>query len=358
VAIDELNELAPLPDDARRPRRERTRTGPGRIIGLVLGALVVVALGVSGTWVLTHPQRVTDQFTVWNFSADSTIAGYADRSTMTDEGRFLFYASRPEVSPDGEFDAHCSSELEDVGILGCYQHADKRIYLYDVTDDRLDGIEEVVAAHEMLHAAWDRMGDDERAHLAPLLEAAAATKADDPDFASTLQYYEKAEPTERLNELHSIIGTEFHDLAPELETHYAEYFSDREALVDLHDTSHAVFTQQQEAIDAIVAKLDALQASVDADYASYNAGYDQLNADIAEFNSRASSGDFTSQSQFTAERNALVARQADLDALYASISDRADQYDALVAQLDDLNAQVDELNQSINIKPRDPATAG
>ncbi len=353
MAIPELDEPALL-----RPRRERARLGPGRIAGLVVGALAVIALGAAGTWVLTHPQRITDQFTVWNFTVDSTIEGYADRSTMTDEGRFLFYASRPEVSPDDEFDAHCSSQVEDVGILGCYLHGEKRIYLYDVTDDRLDGIEEVVAAHEMLHAAWDRMGDDERDALAPLLEAAAETKADDPDFAKTLEYYAKAEPGERLNELHSIIGTEFGPLDPALEKHYAQYFSDRAALVALHVASHAVFQQQQDAIDGIVAQLDSLEAGVDADYASYNAGYDQLNLDIADFNSRAESGDFESQGQFDGERNDLLARQADLDALYATISDRKNQYDALLAQLDDLNAQVDELNQSINIKPRDPAATG
>ncbi len=347
MAIPELDEPALL-----RPRRERARSGPGRIVGLVIGGLAVVALALAGTWVLTHPQRVTDQFTVWNFSADATIAGYADRSTMTDEGRFLFYASRPQVAANPQFDTLCSSQTEGVGILGCYQHADKRIYLFDVTDDRLDGIEEVVAAHEMLHAAWDRMSEAERDDLEPLLEAAAATKADDADFAKTLEYYAQAEPGERANELHSIIGTEFRDLSPELEAHYAHYFTDRAALIDLHDASHAVFEEQQKAIDALVSQLDELQASVDADYASYNAGYDQLNADIATFNDRAGNGDFDSQSQFNAERNDLIARQADLDALYASIDARAQQYDDLVAQLDDLNAQVDELNQSINISPR------
>ena len=352
MTIPQFEEPAP-----RRARQERRPLGPGRVAGLLVGGLLVVALAVSGTWVLTHPQRVTDQFTVWNFSADSTIKSYADRSTMTDEGRFLFYASRPEVAADGTFDKHCSSQLEGVGILGCYQHRDKRIYLFDVTDDRLDGIEEVVAAHEMLHAAWDRMSDDERAKLGPLLEAAAETRADDPDFAETLDYYAKAEPGERLNELHSIIGTEFPDLGPELEAHYALYFSDRAALVGLHVASHAVFEQQQAAIDDIVAQLDALQESVDADYTAYNAGYDQLNADIADFNARADAGDFRSPSQFTAERNALLQRQADLDALYATIDERKTQYDALITQLDALNAEVDNLNQSINIKPRDPAVS-
>ena len=347
MAIPDLYEPAPPP-----PRRERARLRPGGIAGIVIGALLVAALGVSATWVLTHPQRVTDQFTVWNYSADSTIEGYADRSTMTDEGRFLFFASRPEVAPAGEFDEHCSSQLEGVGILGCYQHADKRIYLFDVTDDRLDGIEEVVAAHEMLHAAWDRMSAQERDELGPLLEAAAATKADDPDFATTLDYYAQAEPGERLNELHSIIGTEFRDAGSALESHYSEYFHDRAALVDLHDSSHAVFQQQQDAIAAIVAQLDTLQAGVDADYAAYNAGYDQLNRDITDFNADANSGAFTSNAQFTRAKNALTARRDDLDALYDSIQQRSDAFDAKAIELESLNAEAAELNTNLNIVPR------
>lgn len=304
---------------------------------------------------LLNPQRVTDQITVWQFEPSTPIAAYADRSTMTDEGRFLFYASRPSIEAGDAFDEQCASQEEEVGILGCYQHAGKLIYLFDVTDDRLDGIEEVVAAHEMLHAAWDRMTVAERDALTPLLEAEAAARADDPEFAETLAYYAKAEPGQRVNELHSIIGTEFPVVSAELEAHYAKYFVDRAALVALHEKSNAVFTAQQDAIADIVAQLDSIEASVDADYASYNAGYDELNADITEFNTRADSGDFATQRQFDQERGALIDRQAELDSLYASIETRKAQYESLIAQLDALNATVADLNQSINIKPRSDA---
>ena len=35
-------------------------------------------------------------------------------------------------------------------VLGCY--ANREISIFNVTDQRLDGIREVTAAHEMLHA--------------------------------------------------------------------------------------------------------------------------------------------------------------------------------------------------------------
>jgi hypothetical protein len=335
-----------------RPRPRRSRLRAGAILAIVLALVVNLGVIVALAWVGGNEQRVLDQVTVWEFEPTADLATYAERSTMTDEARFLFYASRPEIEGEGHFDQICSSREEDVGILGCYLPDDKSIFLYDVTDDRLDGIEEVVAAHEMLHAAWDRMSVDERDALGPLLEAEAAKHADDAAFAETLAFYAKAEPGERLNELHSIIGTEFAVISDELEAHYALYFADRRALTALHEQSNAVFEQQAAAIEALVAQIDALGATIDADYAAYNAGYDQLNADIESFNARAESGSFDSVAQFNRERDAMVQRQADLDASYAAIDAKVAQHNALIAQLDELNAQVDELNQSINIQPR------
>jgi hypothetical protein len=136
----------PLP--ARRRRR-------GIRIAVILGIGAVLVAGAA--WASANSQRIDDQFVVWNFTPSAAIKTYATRSTMTDEGRFLFYASTPVIAQESRFDKICADHQEDVGILGCYVPGDREIFLYDVTDARLDGIEEVVAAHEMLHAAWDRM---------------------------------------------------------------------------------------------------------------------------------------------------------------------------------------------------------
>ncbi len=342
-----------LEPPATRPRRRRRESlGVGAVIALVLSIVVnlVVVAGVG--WVLLNTQRVEDQVAVWQFDPTPDIERYADRAALSDEGRFLLYASRPTIASGQEFDDACASRMEGVGILGCYRPATQTIVLFDVTDDRLDGIEEVVAAHEMLHAAWDRMSAADRDGIAPLLEAEAAALADDPQFAETLAFYAKTEPGERLNELHSIIGTEFPVVSEELEAHYAQYFSDRSAVTALHEVSNAVFVEQAAAIADITARLDDLSTSIDTDYATYNAGFDSLNSDIASFNSRAQSGGFSSQSQFDSERAALVQRQNDLQALYATIDARVAEYNDLLVQLEALNATSAELNESINITPR------
>lgn len=326
--------------------------GKAKRAARITGAsLLVIAIVVVALWALTHTQRIKDQLAVFGFSPSAQLLDYANRTTLTGEGRFLFFASRPVIETGTAFNDVCASHREDVGILGCYVQSDHSIHLFDVTDPRLDGLEEVVAAHELLHAAWDRMSPGEQSTLEPLLEAEAAKHTSDPAFAKTLDYYATAEPGERDNELHSIIGTEFADLSPELEAHYALYFSDRAAIVALHDKSNAVFTAQQQQITDLQSQLDVLGASITADYASYNAGYDQLGIDVANFNAKARNGSFSSQAEFDSERAALVARQSALDADYASISARQTQYNALVDQLRALNAQAEALNRSINITP-------
>jgi hypothetical protein len=346
LSLPEVGRADPPPRRRGRYRRRATAT-----------VIVAVVLAVAVLWALSHRQYLEDQATVWSYSADGTIRGYIDRSVMSDKGEFLFLASRPAVAGTERFNEVCANTEDGAGILGCYSPGAKTITLFDVTDDRLDGIEEVVAAHEMLHAAWDRMSPNERDELMPLLEAEYTRMSGDAAFVARMDLYARLEPGERSNELHSIVGTEVDGIDPELEAHFAEYFDDRSVVLGLHAASNAVFVDLEARSDALLAELEALRTSIEADYAGYNAGYDTLNADVDAFNDRADSGSFSSTRQFDRAREALIARQDDLDALFASIQVRSDEFDAKAAELDSLNSQATDLNTSLNIVPRDAAPA-
>jgi hypothetical protein len=323
-----------------------------RHTGGIISTVVILVLAATSIFYAFNRQWVSDQITVWQFKPTAVLTSYMTRSTMTDHAEFLFKASQPMVTSAEKFNTVCSNHEEGTGVLGCYASVDKRITLFDVTDDRLDGLEDVVAAHEMLHAAWDRMDPGEHARLTTMLEAEAAKLADDPEFADTMAFYAKTEPGERDNELHSIIGTEVGSLAPDLEAYYAQYFSNRAALVALHEKSNAVFVSLANETKDLVKQIDDLREAIDADYQKYNSGYDQLNADVTDFNNRANNGGFSSQEEFDQERAALIARQQSLDALYASIVSRNATYEKKVDQLSQLNAQAAALNTAINVVPR------
>ena len=331
----------------RKPRR-------GLAIGISITSITLVVLLVAGIAVsYLARQQLVDQLAVWGYETTPAIESYIERSTMTDRGAFLFKASEPEITSDADFNDSCGSNEEGAGILGCYLPTSGTILLYDVTDDRLDGIEEVVASHEMLHAAWDRMSESEQATLEVLLEDEAAKLADDDEFASRMDFYARAEPGERANELHSIIGTEIAKISPELEKHYAEYFSDRAALVALQVKSNAVFEENARQSDKLIATLDKLRKRVDKDYKTYKRGYNSLDDDIAAFNVRADNGSFATQAEFESARSALLSRQDDLDDLFDDIQDRIDKYDRTNEKLATLNAEAAKLNESINIAPLD-----
>ena len=329
------------------PAPTRRRSGPYFI---VLGVLAAVALG--SVLIMLNRQFLVDQWSVWTYETTPTIESYVDRSTMTDHGEFLFKASKPDVAAAEEFNSVCSNLEEGSGVLGCYLNGSKMITLFDITDVRLDGMEEVVASHEMLHAAWDRMSEAEHDRLSVMLHAEELKLTGDAEFVARMEIYDRTEPGEHFNELHSIIGTEVADLAPELEQYYAQYFSNRAALVALHQQSNVVFEQIEAQSAALVAELDALNASISADGLVYNSGYDKLNDDINDFNRRADAGEFESQEQFDNERATLIARQAELDALLVSIKAREAEWDAKHAELEALNAQAAALNTAINIAPR------
>ena len=206
----------------------------------------------------------------------------------------------------------------------------------------------VVAAHEMLHAAWDRFSTTEQQQLVPLLEREASNLKGDPAFQARLDYYAKNEPGQRDNELHSIIGTEIASISPELEAHYAKWLGNRRALVQLQGKTNAVFTDLEKRSTELSESMDALRAAISDEYALYTSGYAQLNADIRRFNART---DFTSQRQADMVKGTLETRRTSLDARYADILAKTAEYNADLAEMKILSAQTDGLNIALNHGP-------
>lgn len=305
-----------------------------------------MAVFVAATaWLLMNRQFVLDQIGVWEYQPSADISSIEQRAGLGGKGRFYFYASHPQVDTAADFNINCQRREAKSAILGCYNN--KNIYIYNVTNAQLDGIEEVTAAHEMLHAAWDRMSDQDRAAVSGLLEAQYAT-INDPALKARMAYYDRTEPGEHDNELHSIIGTEVASISPALEKYYSQYFSDRSKVTTLHTSYDSVFTQLSQESDALYAELGALSTKIDTDKAKYESDISKLSSDIATFNQKANSGGFTSTADFNNQRAALSARSSALDSERAAINveiktynDKNTQYQALIVQSEALNKSID-----------------
>lgn len=325
-----------------KPFLQRSNRGHSHVVSLaVIAVSALVAL-----FLFVNRQQVIDQVTVWQYQPNSVVAQLASRSSMSGTGKFYFYASRPAVEDAKPFNQDCGRKEASTAILGCYNG--QNIYIYNVTNTQLDGIKEVTAAHEMLHAAYARMGSDEKKAVDKLLEAEYDKLKANKDIAERFAFYARTEPGERDNELHSVIGTEIASISPALEEHYKKYFLDRSKVVILHDKYASVFAQLQARSDALSAQLTSLGNKIEQETKAYNAAVSTLNADIVEFNRKANGGGFSSKAEFDSERTSLVARAATLDATRDTINSEITRYNALRDELKSVASQSETLNQSID----------
>jgi len=318
---------------------------------LALGALALQGGAAWGAlWVVENQRMIKDQLVAHQFETPENISSYIDQAGLSDQGSLYLRTSLPRVVPAYEFDRYCTRNEPGIGVLGCYTTRDSRIYLYEVTDPRLESIEPVVAAHEMLHAVWFRKTSEERDALAPLLEEAYAALGPDHPLIERMASYEADDPASRLPELYSIIGTEIREIPEALEAHYAEYFANRALVVDLADRVYRVFDTLQAELEQLSNELSSRNAEIEGLRFTYEETSRVLAGDIVAFNEKASTpGAFPSKSQFEATRAELVTRQERLESMRITLQTKIAEYNDRLEELNTLNDEVSELNQGINV---------
>lgn len=313
--------------------------------GTIVSFSVSVVLILITTWLVLNRQYVIDQINVWNYKPSDAIKQIEARSGLADKGLFYLYASNPQVDGAADFNVNCGKREARSAILGCYSN--RNIYVYDVQNDQLDGIEEVTTAHETLHAAWERMSDADKKTVSALLEAQYASM-NDAKLKERMDYYDRTEPGERDNELHSIIGTEVASISPALEEYYSHYFDDRSKVTALYASYDAVFTKLADESDALYAQLGVLSTEIDTLKAAYQLEASTLSNDIATFNQKANGGGFTSDTEFNKQRAVLINRSKALETQRTLINAKVKlynedntKYQALVIQSEALNKSID-----------------
>jgi hypothetical protein len=331
------------------PRPPKPKNGITWWQGVIVGiaALLAIALPVSGgIYYGANARLIADRQSVADFTPTANITSLVERADMNDVGTFLFYTSHPELNTANEFNTACGIRPEQF-LLGCY--TGETIHLYDVTEERLDGLREVTAAHEMLHAAFDRLDEKSQERLGVLLEEAYEQHGDDPELAERMDAYAVSQPGTRLTELHSIIGTEFTDLDPELETYYERYFTDRSVVVGLHASYMKVFSDLEQQTTDLSNQILALADEIEADTNTFNTDQTQLNADIDAFIAKNEAYGYSDNpAGFDADKAALIARDSDLETRRTAINAKITSLGDLQQQLRDLDADAQALNRSID----------
>ena len=178
---------------------------------------------------------------------------------MNEYGKKLFYVQRPLLQNLDEFRNSCSTSEQTI-VLGCYK-TNVGIYIYGIEDSRLQGVKQVTAAHEMLHAAYDRLSQSEK-NKVNQLTLSAFNQLTDERVKKNIESYRTRDASVVPNELHSILATEVDSLPPELEQYYKKYFIDRHKIVAFSNQYEGEFTRRESAIDAYDKQLEDTKSSI------------------------------------------------------------------------------------------------
>lgn len=311
----------------------------------LLSAFVSLALLVGLGFAAANRQDIADWWTLREYKPPTMVAAIARETTMTDYGRKIFYVNKPEITTKANFRNVCPTDsTEHTIVLGCYHGNQSGIYLLHVDDPRLNGVEHVTAAHEMLHGAYERLSSKERKQLNAQLEDFYNNQLQDERILDTIDSYKKTEPNELVNEMHSIFGTEVRNLPTELETYYSRYFVSRAAVVSFAEHYQAEFTTRQDAIDRYDAQIDALKTQFDNEEAQLKTKQDEIDNLQAEL-LRLRNSNIAAYNAAVPTYNQLVdAYNAHVQQMKATIAE----YNRLVEERNAVALEADELAKEIN----------
>lgn len=309
----------------------------------VFGPLLVLVIFVG---IFAQRTPLLDWFALRNYSPPAEIAGFADRTSLTEYGKHLLYVNKPQLDNRTAFNQHCPNGAEQSVVLGCYTGDRNGIFIYNVTDKQLDGVREVTTAHEMLHQAYDRLTPSKRRQIDTQLQQFAA-KLSDQAILEQIASYKKTEPNSLNNEMHSLFGTQIKDLPPALNDYYKQYFVDRTKVVALYDAYRSAFTSRKKQIDAYDAQLAIQKPEIELLQDGLESQLTSLDQMKAQMDARRASGDTAGFNSLVAPYNSKVsAYNSGLEALKQKI----ETYNDIVNQRNAIADQEQALQRSLSSK--------
>jgi len=311
--------------------------------GATVGGLVII----SPIWGMVFGgPSIEDRINALSFQPTSEITSIVNRSGMNDNGRFFFFVGRPELNNREKFNINCADVMhEETVVLGCYNG---RIFLFNITDNRIQGIKVVTAVHEMLHVVYARLGIIEQNRIDELLRHELSITTDE-SILNLVELYDVTEPGQRWNELHSIFATESAKLSSDLENYYSRFFADRQKVVAENAKYNEVFTAMMKQAEKMEEQLTYLSEEIESRKIKYESRINQLSSDISRFNSCAeTAGCFASEYLFNVQRNGLLAEQNALNVEADAINALIAEYNRIVTELQALGREVEKLQNNLN----------
>ena len=290
-----------------------------------LPVLFVILIAVGG---YVERQNIFDQYKLHNYVAPKEIADLAFKDDMTNYAQKIYYVNHPEITEGVSFNAACPNNGgEKTIVLGCYTGGQQGITLLGVTEPLLNGVEQVTAAHEMLHAAYDRLSSSEKTKVDALLVAYYKNDMHDKRISAIIDAYKISEPKDVVNEMHSVFGSEIINLPQPLESYYKKYFTNRSVVTNFAAKYQAEFTNRQNTVAQDDIQLVNLKSQIDAKETD-------LKSRLIDINSQ--------------QASLVSLRSSDVKAFNAGVPGYNQLVDNYNAEADGLQNLITEYNQLVN----------
>ncbi len=327
----------------------KSKTSTSKLPPLVF--LIVVLVITAG--LLVNRDRILDWWRLRGYVPAVEISRLADQTTMNSFGRHLFYINRPMTVSNVDGFRKACPENQDTIVLGCYHSGENGIAVYQVADNALNGVEQVTAAHEMLHAAYERLSSGDRNLLNSQLQDYYLHGLTDNDVKAEISLYQKTEPTAVSDEMHSLFGTEVSNLPGPLESHYRLYFNNRAQVVAYDKQYHNQFTARQTTIASDDKQLANLKTIIDAEEASLKDLLAQISAERSRINVYLSSNQV---SEYNAAVPAFNAKINSYNAGITKLQADTDIYNQLVVARNQIARQLATLDKALDTRTAQPVS--
>lgn len=314
----------------------------------------VLTLALLGLFVLgiLNMQAIEDWLRLRNYEPPATITRIVRADRMTKNAERIFYITHPELIGSADtFRQNCPT-IEQTIVLGCYRSGlNTGIYIYNIDDSRLNGVVEVTAAHEMLHAAYDRLSQNEQQRVNELLNDYYTNDLKDKRIIETIDSYKKSEPTELINEMHSIFATEIRNLPTELEAYYQKYFNQRSAVVSFAERYGDEFTRRINKIKDYEQQLAALKKKIASEESALAGKLSKIESDRRNLNSLRASGQVAAYNAAVDDFNTEV---ENYNSAVNRLKDGIAEFNRLVAAHNALASELRSLYDSLDtsLKPQ------
>lgn len=305
--------------------------------------LVVVAAGFTG--LMLKREQVIDWMRLQGYTPAANIEKLATDTTMTPKAKHYFYVNHPQVEGRDAFNVDCTNKTEQSVVLGCFHGNRAGIYIFNVTTAELNGVQQVTAAHEMLHQAYERLSTSEKQKVNALLINYFTHGLADQTIKEQMAAYKKSEPNNYIDEMHAVFGTEVVTLPNALEQYFKQYFTKRSTITDYYAKYQAAFTSRNQQILEYDSQLASQKQQIDDLQSGVTTQLQALNAQKAEMDQKRSSGDIAGYNSMVTSYNQLVnTYNANLETLRQQI----DGYNKLVEARNAIAVQEQQLQQDLS----------